>query len=463
MTKLNPKIFRVFSIRGIVGDDFDSSGMKQMAEGIGRWFNKNRCDRLVIGYDVRKSSPELHSILSEGLLSTGIDVIDIGFVPTPLLNFATDYYRASGGIMVTASHNPPEYNGLKIRSDRTVYGDDLHNIYTLISSSENVGKRGYYEKQNPLDVYVNALLQHASVDRLLRVVVDGGHGANGQVVPPILRRLGFEVIELFCDLNGDFPSRDPDPTALNATYPLAQKVLETKSDIGLAFDGDGDRVIAVDELGQTVLGDYLLMLLTANAIENEATKKVVYEVLCSRAVPDYIVSKGGEAFPAASGYAFVHNVMMASGAQLGGEMSGHFFLLDDIFRFDDAILATVKILSLLSTKDKSLSQLIVELPHYFSSPEYRLDCPDDVKAKVVAQMREEYLNKGFSLEEIDGVGIDFGGTWALIRQSNTQPKISLRFESKISNERMREVKSFFFEKLKEVYWEYNLTFPDISD
>lgn len=463
MVKLNPKIFRSFSIRGIVGEDFDSDGMVKMGQGVGRWFNQRGGRMLVVGYDARLSSPALHAALCEGVLRTGVSVIDIGLVPTPLLNFAVDHYRASGGIMVTASHNPPEYNGLKIRSERTVFGEDLQNIYHLASVDRADKVRGSYIKQYPLETYIKALVERAQIGRALQVVVDGGNGANGQVVPSILRKIGFDVFELFCDVDGSFPNRDPDPTAPDATKALVQKVLDVKADIGLAFDGDGDRVIAVTETGQTIMGDQLLMLLAGDALEKGRADKVTYEVLCSQAMPDYIIAKGGQVFPAPSGYAFVHNVMLSTGAQIGGEMSGHFFLLDNIFKFDDAILAAVNLLSLLSTRRRPLSALIAELPRYFASREYRVPCPDEVKSDIVKAMREHYHRAGYPLEEIDGVRVDFGGTWALIRQSNTQSVLSLRFESKESLENMKTVKDAVLKQLKKEYKQRELVFPEIKD
>ena len=463
MAKINPMIFRGFSIRGIVGDDFDLESMIMIGRGVGKWFAQHIGNKVVVGYDVRNSSPELHSSLCKGLLSTGVNVIDIGLTPTPILNFATDFYKASGGVMVTASHNPSQYNGLKIRSNRTIYGDDFKDIYTLSLEEGSVVQKGDYEKRDPFKVYASELIKRAKIGKPMRVVVDGGNGANGQVVPKILRDLGFEVFELFCDLNGAFPNRDPDPTAFEATAPLARKVLETKADIGLAFDGDGDRVIAVDDTGQTIFGDQLLMVLAGDLISTKVADKVVYDVLCSQVVPDYIAEMGAQPFPAPSGYAFVHNVMLLTGAQVGGEMSGHMFLLDDTFKFDDAILAAIKLLSILSLQKNALSEVISELPKYFASREYRLPCPDEIKNSVVDSIRKFYSHSGYQLDEIDGVRVNFGGTWALVRQSNTQPIISLRFESKASFEEMQKVKLSFAKKLGEVYHENNLTFPGLED
>lgn len=461
MAKLNKKIFRGFSIRGVVGEDFDLAGMTKIAQGVGRWFKNHGGNTLVVGHDVRNSSPELHLSLCEGLLSTGINVIDIGLTPTPVLNFATDYYKASGGIMITASHNPSHHNGLKIRSDRTVYGDELENIYILASeASENqVIENGKYEKKNPFDIYVESILSKSKLKKTLRVVVDGGNGANGLIVPKVLRNLGFEVIELFCEPDGNFPNRNPDPTAPYATDALAKKVVSEKADLGFAFDGDGDRVILVDETGRTIFGDETLMLIAGNALLENRAQKIAYEVLCTHALPDYITQLGGTPIPAKSGYAYVHNAMLDTGAKIGGEMSGHFFLLDEQFRFDDAILATFQVLSILSAANKSLSKLTSELPHYFASKEYRIDCPDVMKTDVVNSVRDYYAQAGYQLEEIDGVSIDFGNAWALVRQSNTDAVLSMRFEAKESRRQMLKVEEAVLAQVAKEYKVRGLSWP----
>jgi phosphomannomutase/phosphoglucomutase len=461
--KINPRIFRGFSIRGIVGEDFDLPGMETIARALGTWFRQQHAHTLVIGYDARISSPELHASLCEGLLLSGLNLIDIGLVPTPVINFATDFYCASGAVMITASHNPPEFNGLKIRSQRTVYGNDLQSIYEIAIGKKFIEGQGSCTKKDPLEAYWTALSGRVSIARPLRTVVDGANGANGKVVPEILRHMGCEVMELFCDLNGDFPNRDPDPTAAGATEDLANMVVEKKADLGLAFDGDGDRVIAVDEKGKTIMGDQMLMLLAGNALKRKCATKIVYEVLCSQAVPDYVTANGGQALAAPSGYAFVHNVMLASGAQIGGEMSGHFFMLDDAFKFDDAILASATLLALLAGQAKSFSELIASLPHYFSSREYRVPCPDEVKTGVVDSLRKEYAASGYSMEELDGIRIHFTDAWALIRQSNTQPVLSLRFESRVSAEQMQKVKKNVFAKLEQEYRLRELAWDGISD
>jgi len=459
---LNQDIFRGFSIRGVVGKDLDAETMTLIGHGIGTWFDNMGGSTLVVGHDVRKSSPNLHKSLIKGLMQAGIEVLDIGLTPTPVLNFATDFYRASGGIMLTASHNPGEYNGIKIRSERTVFGDDLKKIYTIIQEKKFTQAIGQYKKVDPLESYLNAVSMGINLKKSLRVVVDGGNGANGLIVPDLLRDLGCHVDEIFCETDGNFPNRDPDPTALNATKYLADEVLRLNADLGLAFDGDGDRVIFVDEKGQTHFGDITLMLLARDVLIRQKVK-VVYEVLCSQAVADDIEAHGGQAIAAPSGYAFVHEKMLESGAVLGGEMSGHLFILDHQFKFDDAILASVRLVALLASKQSSLSELVAELPKYFASREIRLTCEDWVKGQIVDSVAEWFANK-YPVDRIDGARILFSDGWAIVRQSNTQPVISLRFETKTSMGRLQEIAFEVLDALQQQFIERDILFPfDISN
>ncbi|MBN2148797.1 MAG: phosphomannomutase/phosphoglucomutase [Anaerolineales bacterium] len=441
-----------------MGSDLDAERMVAIGQGVGKWFVQRGGRSLVAGCDVRESSPQLHQALIEGILAAGLDVIDVNRVPTPLLNFATDYYQASGGVMVTASHNPREYNGLKIRAGRTVYGEALEEIYKLSLESQPAAVKGRCQKIDPLPVYTAEISRRTQLRRPLHVVVDGGNGMNGLVVPGLLRGLGCRVTELYCQPDGSFSNRDPDPTAPGATDALAAAVLEQQAQMGLAFDGDGDRVILVDEMGRPVLGDVTLMLLARSALKKQPGAKVVYEVLCSQAVADDIAAHGGQAVAAPSGYAYVHNQMLESGATLGGEMSGHFFLLDDMFKFDDAILAAVQCVALVANQDRPLSALVDDLPRYFSSRELRLACPDVSKSEIVQAVDAHYAVR-YPVERLDGARIIFPDGWAMVRQSNTQPVISLRFETKASSEHLWEIASQVLHTLANEYTSRGIHFP----
>jgi len=428
---VNPGIFREFSIRGIADQELTDETVTRIGRAIGTFFRQRGSTTLVVGRDGRNSSPRISRALIAALLQSGLHVTDIGVVPTPVHNFATDHYAADGGVMVTASHNPPEYNGLKIRTDDTLHGEPLQSLYHLAARGEFVTGTGQLSQADPLPLYLERVKAHArlSPERQppLKVVVDGGNGTNGPVVPQLLRDLGCQVVELYCDLDGNFPNRDPDPTAPNATADLSELVRTEGADLGLAYDGDGDRLALVDEQGNPVLGDQILMILARDRLKR-GPARVVYEILCTQALADDVTAHGGEPVMTPSGYAFVHQAMRDTGAALGGELSGHLFFNEPGFRFDDAILGTIKLINVVAQSRRPLSALVAELPAYHSSPELRLPCPDEVKAKVVAQVRTHFEGR-HRVDTLDGARIHFGDGWALVRRSNTQPVISMRFEA----------------------------------
>ena len=435
---INPHLFRGYSIRGLAERDLPDPVVVRIGRAVGKYLVSRGVPDVLVGHDVRLSSPRVSRALVGGLLSAGAHVRDVGLVPTPVHNFATDFYGADAGIMVTASHNPPDENGLKLRTDHTWGLTELEEVRRLangFSGSETAAAgvhrypplMGAYVQMEPVADYVRQMLIECCEVGPQKVVVDGGHSANGIVAPALLRRLGRVVWELHCVPDGSFPERSPDPTALGATDALADRVVANAADFGVAYDGDGDRLAVVDETGTRVSGDQLLMLLARDALAKQRAP-VVYDVSCSRAVPEYIVAHGGRPVPAPTGYAFVHHAMRATKAAVGGEVSGHFFFSSPIFRFDDSILATLRLAGLLVRADRPLSALVASLPRYHVSPILRVECPDEIKFEVVADITAYYM-RYWPTDTLDGARVDFGGSWALIRASNTQPLLSLRFES----------------------------------
>ena len=428
---MNPGIFREFSIRGIADQELTDETVTRIGRAIGTFFRQRGSTTLVVGRDGRNSSPRISRALIAALVQSGLHVTDIGVVPTPVHNFATDYYAADGGVMVTASHNPPEYNGLKIRTDDTLHGEQLQSLRDLATRGEFVTGAGQVTQADPLPIYLERIKACARIsprrEPPLKVVVDGGNGPNGPIVSRLLRDLGCQVVELYCDLDGNFPNRDPDPTAPGATADLSELVRAEGADLGLAYDGDGDRLALVDEQGNPVLGDQILMILARDRLK-QGPARVVYEILCTQALADDVTAHGGEPVMTPSGYAFVHQAMRDTGAALGGELSGHLFFREPGFRFDDAILGTIKLINIVAQSRRPLSALVAELPAYHSSPELRLPCPDEAKARVVARVRA-YFEGRYRVDTLDGARIHFGDGWALVRQSNTQPVISMRFEA----------------------------------
>lgn len=452
---MNPHIFREFSIRGIADQDLPDDVVAAIGQAIGEFFRQRGGTFLVVGRDIRNSSHRISQSLVTGLVQAGIYVTDVGIVPTPVHNFATDFYTADGGIMSTASHNPPEYNGFKIRTDDTLHGKDLQTIYHIASKFLQSAKSpaeaealldqhsistDLIKQANPLSAYLERVKAHANipVNRTLKVVVDGGNGTNGPIVSQLLQELGCDVVELFCEPDGNFPNRVPDPTASGAVEHLAASVLREKADLGLAYDGDGDRLVLVDEQGNTVMGDQILMILARDVLRH-GPAKIVYEILCTQALADDVIAHGGEPVMTPSGYAFAHQAMRKTGAALGGELSGHLFFSEPDFRFDDAILGTVKLLNVISQSHRSLSDLVGDLPTYHSSPELRVPCPDEAKTSVVEQVKTQFKDE-YQVETLDGARVNFGDGWALVRPSNTQPVISMRFEA-LSAERLEAIQS----------------------
>ncbi|MEW5960947.1 MAG: phosphomannomutase/phosphoglucomutase [Chloroflexota bacterium] len=426
---LSPNIFREFSIRGVAERDLPAEVVVKIGRALGTYLKRDIHGSLVVvGRDVRLSSPRMSRSLIEGLLQTGINVMDVGIVPTPVQNFATDFFKAEGGVMITASHNPPEDNGLKIRTAETLSGPALQGLYRLAVTEDFIQGQGTVQAQDALTPYLAALEKYVVPGRRLRLVVDGGNGANGPVVRDFLRQQGHDVLELFIEPDGNFPNRSPDPTKAGATEALADMVRSQRVEVGLAYDGDGDRLVVVDEQGNRALGDQIMMILARNVLK-AGPAKIVYEILCTQALADDVAAHGGEPVMTPSGYAFVHEAMRQTGAALGGELSGHLFFQEPKFRFDDAILGTVKLLNVIGQSQAPLSALVADLPRYHSSPELRLKCPDEIKARVVDFVKRRFEND-YRVDSLDGARIHFEGGWALVRQSNTQPVISMRFEAR---------------------------------
>ncbi len=443
-------IFRAFSIRGNAARDLPDEVVRQIGRAVGAYFNYELPPTLVVGRDVRQSSPRISRALVDGLVDAGCTVLDIGLVPTPTLNFAVDHFGAQGGVMVTASHNPPPDNGLKLRAEQTLTGEALQEIYRLAQSGNLPQGKGQAITMDALIPYLIALQERTERSgRKLKIVVDGGNGANGPIVSAFLRQQGHTVFELFTEADGTFPNRNPDPTAENALKAAAQLVVEQRAHFGLAFDGDGDRIALIDNKGGVHYGDIILMLLARQEARRDGPLKVVFDVSCTKALSDDIIAHGGQPFQTVVGYAFVQQKMQEVGALLGGESAGHIFCLDSQFRFDDAILASVKLLNYFSRQAQPVSQLIADLPHYHTSPNYRIACPDALKAQVITAITQRY-QRTHSVDTTDGAKIMFPRGWALIRPSNTQPALSFRAEGETPEEMERikqEVRGVINEQL----------------
>ena len=442
---METEIFREYDIRGVVGESLDVESALTIGKSFGSYLGSHDEKTVVVGRDNRLSSLDLQHAAIEGLVSTGCQVIDVGQLPTPALYFSVLHLKTEGGMMITASHNPPHYNGFKMRrAENAVFGSEIQELRKIAESGNFSQGKGSRETHTVIDDYLSAIKKRISLKRPLKVVADAGNGTAGPLVKRLLRDLGCELTELYCDPDGTFPHHLPDPTVEEHLTDLSTTVRDKDAEVGVAYDGDADRLGAVDENGSILWGDQLLALFTQDAITRER-EPVVFDVKCSQALIETIIHSGGEPVMCRTGYPNIQAKMKEVQAPLGGEMSGHFYFMDDYFGFDDGIFASCRLLQLLSGTTRTLSQLLNAMPHYFSTPEIRTECSEKDKFAVVAEL-QEYFKKAYETIELDGIRILFEGGWALVRASNTQPLLVLRFEAE-TEKRMEEIKKIVRDKL----------------
>lgn len=444
---MNPHIFREYDIRGLVGEDLTEEVAKEIGQAVGTYLKKYG-NKIVVGKDNRKSSPLLANALIEGLLSTGCDVIDIGTLPTPVLYFSIHLYSQTGGVMLTGSHNPPEYNGFKIcKGLSSLYGNEIQKLRQIIEEKKFEEGKGTLSKKNPEQDYIDFISKKVNIDSDLKIVIDGGNGTSGFVVPSLMKKLNLTPSYLYIEPDGNFPNHLPDPTIPKNMEDLIGKVKELNADIGIGYDGDADRIGAIDDKGRMVWGDKLLCLYAKDLLARHPRSKIIMDVKCSQATGEYIEKYGGEAIMWKTGHSLIKEKMKEEKALLAGEMSGHMFFKDNYLGFDDALFASLRLLEILSKNKAKFSQLVDEIPNYYSTPEIRIDCPEEEKFKVVDQLKE-YFKKKYKTIDIDGVRILFENGWGLIRASNTQPILVLRFEAK-TEQALQEIKNEIKKKLEE--------------
>jgi phosphomannomutase/phosphoglucomutase len=444
----NPFIIREYDIRGEVQKDLTPHVVEGLGRAFGTYLKRSGGKIVIVGRDCRLSSPELGRALCGGIRSTGVSVIDVGLVPTPCLYFGLYNLEVDGGVMITGSHNPPEYNGFKIAvGHSTIYGEEIKRIAALMEADDFETGEGGCEETDLLDPYKAYLSSAMNVDRKLKVVIDSGNGTAGLAAPEIFRGAGCELIELYSEPDGNFPNHHPDPTVKKNLDKLIDTVLSEKADLGIAFDGDSDRIGAVDERGEIIWGDHLLILFSREILA-KGPAKVVFEVKCSQALGEEIKRAGGTPIMSSTGHSLIKKKMKEVGATLAGEMSGHIFFADKYFGYDDAIYAAMRLIEICSKTETPLSQLLSDVPKYFSTPEIRVDCPDQRKFEVV-QLIKEHFRRDHEVIDVDGARIIFPGGWGLVRASNTQPVLVLRFEADNETE-LSEIKESVMSVLRGV-------------
>ncbi|MDQ3557348.1 MAG: phosphomannomutase/phosphoglucomutase [Gemmatimonadota bacterium] len=443
---INPHVFRQYDIRGVVGPDIDEEG----AESIGRAFGSlvrrrsGKADpRVALGRDNRLTSNALAAAVSRGLNAAGVHVVDVGTVPTPILSYAAATLDTDGGLQVTGSHNPPQYNGFKMTVDgRSLYGDAIQELHRIIAAQEWESGSGSVEHREIVPTYVRDVAGRFQVERPVRVVVDCGNGSGSLAAVDLLEALGpnVEVVPLFCESDGTFPNHHPDPVVDKNLEDLIVRVRETSADLGVAFDGDADRIGAVDERGNIVRGDTLLLLYALDLIERRGPgQRVVFDVKCSQQLPEMLERAGGVPVMSQTGHSLIKERMKQEGALLSGELSGHIMFGDDYFGFDDALYGAALLVSMVSRRAGTLGEWIAEFPQFVSTSELRYPSTEEAKWEVV-QRATEHFRRDHEVIDVDGARVLFGDGWGLIRASNTEPVLVARYEAR-SAERLAEIRS----------------------
>ena len=445
--KINPHIFREYDIRGVVDKDLTPDVVRTLGEGFGTHMANLGRKELVTGRDGRLSSKSFSEVLIEGLTSTGCNVVDIGLCPTPVYYFSIFHLEKDGGMMVTGSHNPPDFNGFKVSDGKsTIFGEKIQDLRRLIEKGSFNSGKGKLSQAEVIKAYQGYIQKNIHLEKKLRVVIDAGNGTGGVVAGPLLKTLGCDVDELYCDVDGRFPNHFPDPTVPGNLKDLVERVKKGRADVGIGYDGDADRIGVVDEEGNILWGDQLMILFSREILKEKKGATFVGEVKCSQNLFDDIKQHGGRAIMWKTGHSLIKEKMKEEKASLGAEMSGHIFFADRYFGFDDAIYASCRLLELLSKTDKKLSRLLEDVPRTVITPEIRVDCPDEIKFKVVEKVRDE-LRKDHPIIDVDGVRAQFGDGWGLVRASNTQPALVLRFEA-LTEKRLQEIEKQVEDKVK---------------
>ena len=433
--KLPATIFRQYDIRGLVDTELTPATARAVGQAYTTfaWQRLGKPPRVAVGRDNRPSGSRLAQGIAEGIAAAGGAALDVGELPTPALYFATKTLPVDGGIQVTGSHNPPEFNGFKmVLAHDAVFGDTIQELYRLIADDKLVSKPGgtIAAHRDLLTAYKNAIVQrNAPLARRLKVVVDCGNGVTSLIAVETLRELGADVVALFAESDGTFPHHHPDPTVLENLHDLQAAVKRERAELGIAFDGDGDRIGAVDEKGEPVLGDQLLVLFGRDLVRRMGKgKPVIFDVKCSEILPQMLKKAGLEPVMWKTGHSFIKMKMKEIGAPLAGEMSGHMFFGGDWYGFDDALFAAARLIAYQAREGGPLSRLLADLPKTFATPEIRVDCADDQKFDVVQHAADEF-GRRYPVSTLDGVRITFPEGWGLLRASNTQPVLVMRFEA----------------------------------
>ncbi|MBA3065720.1 phosphomannomutase/phosphoglucomutase [bacterium] len=428
---INKLIFREYDIRGIADTDLNAAAVEKIAGALSAMFFEKSVKKIIIGRDGRLSSPGISSQLIDSCLACGMDVVDIGLVASPVFYFACHQMKINGGIMITGSHNPPEYNGMKISLNQaTIYGEDIKAILERVEAGESPkgAEAGALVNVDIVPEYRKYIRGDISIGRKLKIVIDSGNGVGGGIIIPALREMGVEVKSLFEEVDGNFPNHFPDPTVPDNLKALIEEVKNEKADFGAAFDGDADRIGVVDEKGNIIWGDRLMALFAKSLLAKTPGGKIVFEVKCSKSLPETIEKLGGKAIMSRTGHSPIEARIQEEKALFGGEMSGHIYFNDRYFGYDDALYTVARLIELVSSSSQTLSSYLDDVPSYPITPEIRVDCADEIKFDVVDKLSTHFQRTN-KVITIDGARIIFEDGWGLCRASNTGPVLVMRFEA----------------------------------
>ena len=446
---IEESIFREYDIRGIVPEQINEFSIKAIASAIARKCSDERVNELALGRDGRLSGEKILKLLSRELQSLGINIVNVGEVTSPLLYFAAKKLNSKSGVMITGSHNPKNYNGFKIViNDMPVSGIEMLNLTSKKLNPKDTGFE--IMKEDLMDEYIEEVVSQASKNsKKIKVVVDCGNGSAGEIAPKLMRALGHEVVELFCEIDGNFPNHHPDPGKVENLQDLIEIVKKEEADLGIAFDGDGDRLGVVSNLGEIIYPDQLMMIFSRAVLKNSKRKEIVFDVKCTNLLAEIITEAGGIPIMSPTGHFHIKNTLKKTSAPLAGEMSGHIFFNDQWYGFDDGHYSAFRLIEVIKDSTSSLSTMFDQLPKAYSTPEVNINVDEQKKFKIVKDfVSQSNFGEGEKIT-IDGLRVNFNDGWGLLRASNTTPKLVLRFEAN-SPERLNEIQNIFLNQLKKI-------------
>ena len=446
---IDESIFREYDIRGIVPEQINEFSIKAIASAIARKCSDERVNELALGRDGRLSGEKILKLLSRELQSLGINIVNVGEVTSPLLYFAAKKLNSKSGVMITGSHNPKNYNGFKIViNDMPVSGIEMLNLTSKKLNPKDTGFE--IMKEDLMDEYIEEVVSQASKNsKKIKVVVDCGNGSAGEIAPKLMRALGHEVVELFCEIDGNFPNHHPDPGKVENLQDLIEIVKKEEADLGIAFDGDGDRLGVVSNLGEIIYPDQLMMIFSRAVLKNSKRKEIVFDVKCTNLLAEIITEAGGIPIMSPTGHFHIKNTLKKTNAPLAGEMSGHIFFNDQWYGFDDGHYSAFRLIEVIKDSTSSLSTMFDQLPKAYSTPEVNINVDEQKKFKIVKDfVSQSNFGEGEKIT-IDGLRVNFNDGWGLLRASNTTPKLVLRFEAN-SPERLNEIQNIFLNQLKKI-------------